>query len=101
MAHNASVAAADALLSQVDPEILAAIRGEQDRQRHQIELIASENYTSAAVLAAQGSVLTNKYAEGYPGAPRNWLANGLKNSLGPTMPTSSPTPARRPMPPLI
>jgi glycine hydroxymethyltransferase len=68
MAHNASVAAADALLSQVDPEILAAIRGEQDRQRHQIELIASENYTSAAVLAAQGSVLTNKYAEGYPGA---------------------------------
>jgi glycine hydroxymethyltransferase len=68
MAQNASVAAADALLSQVDPEILAAIRGEQDRQRHQIELIASENYTSAAVLAAQGSVLTNKYAEGYPGA---------------------------------
>ncbi|HXV43467.1 MAG TPA: serine hydroxymethyltransferase, partial [Anaerolineae bacterium] len=68
MAQNASVAAADALLSQVDPEILAAIRGEQDRQRNQIELIASENYTSAAVLAAQGSVLTNKYAEGYPGA---------------------------------
>jgi glycine hydroxymethyltransferase len=44
-----------------------AIKGERRRQREQIELIASENYTSAAVIAAQGSVLTNKYAEGYPG----------------------------------
>jgi len=67
MTQNARVAAADAILSQVDPEILEAIRGERNRQRNQIELIASENYTSAAVLAAQGSVLTNKYAEGYPG----------------------------------
>jgi glycine hydroxymethyltransferase len=50
-----------------DPEILAAIEGEELRQRDKIELIASENYTSAAVLEAQGSVLTNKYAEGYPG----------------------------------
>ncbi len=54
-------------LREVDPEILSAIEGEQRRQTDKIELIASENYTSAAVLAAQGSVLTNKYAEGYPG----------------------------------
>ena len=50
-----------------DPEVAAAIACEQRRQRDKIELIASENYTSAAVLAAVGSVLTNKYAEGYPG----------------------------------
>lgn len=67
MPKNAQVEAADAILAQVDPELLDAIHGEQHRQRHQIELIASENYVSAAVLAAQGSVLTNKYAEGYPG----------------------------------
>lgn len=64
---NARIAAADAVLAQVDPEILEAIRQERHRQRTQIELIASENYASAAVLAAQGSVLTNKYAEGTPG----------------------------------
>jgi glycine hydroxymethyltransferase len=64
---NLRVAAADELLAQVDPELLEAIQGERCRQLEQIELIASENYTSAAVLAAQGSVLTNKYAEGYPG----------------------------------
>jgi glycine hydroxymethyltransferase len=67
MSRNLRIEAADQLLAQVDPEILEAIRGERARQREQIELIASENYTSAAVLAAQGSVLTNKYAEGYPG----------------------------------
>jgi glycine hydroxymethyltransferase len=50
-----------------DPEIAAAIAGEQNRQRFQIELIASENIVSRAVLEAQGSVMTNKYAEGYPG----------------------------------
>ena len=50
-----------------DPEVAAAIRHELDRQRSQIELIASENIVSRAVLEAQGSVLTNKYAEGYPG----------------------------------
>ncbi len=55
------------ILSQSDPEIAQAIRAEADRQRSGIELIASENYVSSAVLAAQGSVLTNKYAEGYPG----------------------------------
>jgi glycine hydroxymethyltransferase len=56
----------DALL-QEDPEIAEALKLELDRQQHQIELIASENIVSTAVLQAQGSVLTNKYAEGYPG----------------------------------
>jgi len=50
-----------------DPELAAAIADELGRQRHEIELIASENIVSRAVLEAQGSVLTNKYAEGYPG----------------------------------
>jgi glycine hydroxymethyltransferase len=56
-----------ARLADVDPELWAAIRGEADRQRWKIELIASENYTFAAVMEAQGSPLTNKYAEGLPG----------------------------------
>jgi glycine hydroxymethyltransferase len=51
----------------VDSEVQEALDGELERQRNTIELIASENFTSPAVLAAQGSVLTNKYAEGYPG----------------------------------
>jgi glycine hydroxymethyltransferase len=51
----------------IDPEIWAAIRKENQRQEQHIELIASENYASPAVMAAQGSQLTNKYAEGYPG----------------------------------
>jgi glycine hydroxymethyltransferase len=54
-------------LSTVDPEIAAVIAAEQARQEHGLELIASENFVSHAVLEAQGSVLTNKYAEGYPG----------------------------------
>lgn len=53
-------------LSSSDPELATAISGELKRQRHEIELIASENIVSRAVLEAQGSVLTNKYAEGYP-----------------------------------
>ncbi len=57
-----------ASLAQADPDIAAAIQGELGRQRHEIELIASENIVSRAVLEAQGSVMTNKYAEGYPGA---------------------------------
>jgi glycine hydroxymethyltransferase len=56
-----------ATLAESDPEIAAAIQGELGRQQHDIELIASENIVSRAVLEAQGSVLTNKYAEGYPG----------------------------------
>jgi len=55
------------ILKRVDPEVFAAIRNETNRQHDTLELIASENFTSEAVLAALGSVLTNKYAEGYPG----------------------------------
>ncbi|SDM61104.1 glycine hydroxymethyltransferase [Oryzisolibacter propanilivorax] len=55
------------LVEQTDPEVWAAIQAEDRRQEEHIELIASENYASPAVMAAQGSQLTNKYAEGYPG----------------------------------
>src|SRR5215475_11213311 len=55
------------VLKATDPEIWQAIDGERRRQQEGLEMIASENYTSPAVLACQGSVLTNKYAEGYPG----------------------------------
>lgn len=54
-------------IEQVDPDLWQAIKGEVQRQEDHIELIASENYASPAVLQAQGTVLTNKYAEGYPG----------------------------------
>ncbi len=54
-------------IASTDPELWSAIQGEAKRQEDHIELIASENYTSPAVMEAQGSVLTNKYAEGYPG----------------------------------
>src|SRR3990167_5921055 len=54
-------------LKQVDLEVWQAIKGEIERQKTHLELIASENYCTPAVLQAQGSVLTNKYAEGYPG----------------------------------
>lgn len=54
-------------LERVDPEIYRALRAEAERQEHNLELIASENVVSRAVLEAQGSILTNKYAEGYPG----------------------------------
>ena len=56
-----------ATLEETDPDIFGAIRNELGRQRHEIELIASENIVSRAVLEAQGSIMTNKYAEGYPG----------------------------------
>jgi glycine hydroxymethyltransferase len=55
-------------LEQVDPEVFGIIANETERQEHRLELIASENFASAAVMEAQGSILTNKYAEGYPGA---------------------------------
>ena len=58
---------ADHTIRNTDPELWSAIQGEAKRQEDHIELIASENYTSPAVMEAQGSVLTNKYAEGYPG----------------------------------
>ena len=54
-------------ISDFDPELWASMQEEEQRQEHHVELIASENYTSNRVLQAQGSVLTNKYAEGYPG----------------------------------
>lgn len=54
-------------LADSDPAVFAGIEHELDRERHQIELIASENIVSRAVMQAQGSVFTNKYAEGYPG----------------------------------
>ena len=57
-------------ISETDPAIYAAITAEEHRQRNHIELIASENFASPAVMEAQGSLLTNKYAEGYPG--RRW-----------------------------
>lgn len=56
----------DMNIADFDPELFAAIKGEQQRQEDHVELIASENYVSPRVLEAQGSVLTNKYAEGYP-----------------------------------
>src|SRR5947207_9260316 len=55
------------VLEQADSDVWEAIQKERRRQQQGLEMIASENYTSPAVMAAQGSVLTNKYAEGYPG----------------------------------
>jgi glycine hydroxymethyltransferase len=63
-------------VAEVDPEVFAAINSEEKRQRNHIELIASENFASPAVMEAQGSVLTNKYAEGYPG--KRWYG-GCEN----------------------
>src|SRR2546423_7837448 len=63
-------------LRKVDPEVYDAVAAEERRQRENIELIASENFTSRAVMEAQGSVLTNKYAEGYPG--KRWYG-GCEN----------------------
>jgi glycine hydroxymethyltransferase len=67
MAGSSTESFFSAPLEEVDPEIFGAIRKELGRQRHEIELIASENIVSRAVLEAQGSIMTNKYAEGYPG----------------------------------
>lgn len=66
---------------QTDPAIAAAISAEHARQEAHIELIASENYASPAVMAAQGSQLTNKYAEGYPG--RRYYG-GVSTSMWPS-----------------
>ena len=63
-----TLAGVDSAIAREDPEMAEAIQKEQNRQRMKLEMIASENYCSAAVLEAVGSVLTNKYAEGYPGA---------------------------------
>src|SRR2546423_5023217 len=74
-------------LAQADPEIWRAISDENARQEAHIELIASENYASQAVLAAQGSQLTNKYAEGYPG--KRYYGGGE-----PSAPAGRPGPGR-------
>ncbi|SLM47392.1 serine hydroxymethyltransferase [Nitrospira japonica] len=66
MSMKDAVGSLDALHA-ADPEVYAAIDAEEERQRHKLLLIASENFASPAVLAAQGSLMTNKYAEGYPG----------------------------------
>ena len=58
---------AQSTVANIDPDLWAVIQSENQRQEDHIELIASENYASPAVMAAQGSQLTNKYAEGYPG----------------------------------
>src|SRR6058998_2365353 len=63
---NDAVGSLDALKA-TDPDVYAAIVAEEERQRDRLLLIASENFASPAVLAAQGSLMTNKYAEGYPG----------------------------------
>ena len=55
------------LLSEFDPDVANAINGETDRENYTLEMIASENFVSPQVMEAQGSVMTNKYAEGYPG----------------------------------
>src|SRR5687768_17333554 len=64
MSHTRTMARS---LAEADPQVYEAIRAELDRQDTRLELIASENFTSEAVLEATGSVFTNKYAEGYPG----------------------------------
>ncbi|MEP6937655.1 MAG: serine hydroxymethyltransferase [Chthoniobacterales bacterium] len=74
--YVASPAASGGALRRTDPEIFDAIAAEEKRQRENIELIASENFTSRAVMEAQGSCLTNKYAEGYPG--KRWYG-GCEN----------------------
>ena len=94
-------------LERQDPQLWAAIAGEVQRQRDGLEMIASENYTSPAVMQAMGSVLTNKYAEGYPGrryyggcqfvdVVENLARDRRSSSSGPITSTSSRTPARRP-----
>jgi glycine hydroxymethyltransferase len=67
MSTSTSPSVTNQPLAEVDPEIAAAIADELGRQRGTLEMIASENFAPRAVLEAQGSVLTNKYAEGYPG----------------------------------
>ena len=94
-------------IEQVDPEIARLIEAEQQRQAEKIRLIPSENYVSRAVLEATGTVLTNKYSEGYPGRryyegsssstrSRSWRWSGPSGSSRWSTPMSSPTRAHRP-----
>ncbi len=95
-----------------DPEVWAAIAAEIDRQQDGLEMIASENYTSPAIMQAAGSVLTNKYAEGYPGrryyggcehvdVVENLARDRASSSSGPSTSTCSRTRAARPTWPSI
>ena len=96
-------------IEQEDPDVWAAIQAEQTRQHEGLEMIASENFTSPAVMQAVGSVLANKYAEGYPGhryyggcefvdKVEDLARDRLRACSAPSMSMSSPTPAPRPMP---
>ncbi len=93
-------------LKNADPDIFGAIRNETNRQNTKLELIASENFVSRAVLEAAGSIMTNKYAEGYPGkryyggcefvdVAENIARDRAKNYSGRNMPMSSRTPVHR------
>jgi glycine hydroxymethyltransferase len=93
-------------LAEADPELFGAVQAELHRQGDEIELIASENIVSRAVLEAQGSVLTNKYAEGYPASattaaastwtwPRRWRSSEPSGCSTAPTPTCSRTRARR------
>ena len=68
-------------LKTVDPEIQKAIDQELSRQREKLEMIASENIVSTAVMQAQGSILTNKYAEGYPGKRKIKIGDSYKYNV--------------------
>src|SRR2546423_12567997 len=90
-------------VSEVDPEIAQVLDDERDRQEATLEMIASENFVPQAVLDAQGSVLTNKYAEGYPG--RRYYGGCAFVGRGPGAPRPragggfwGPAPHRRPPP---
>jgi glycine hydroxymethyltransferase len=98
------------LLNKPTPNCWAAIQAENARQEHHIELIASENYASPAVMAAQGTQLTNKYAEGYPGkryyggcehvdVAEQLAIDRVKQIFGADAPTCSRIAAHRPTKP--
>ncbi len=96
-------------MKSADPAVFASIERESVREEEGLELIASENYVSRAVLEAQGSMLTNKYAEGYPGkryyggcefvdqVESLAIERAQRSSSTPKPPTSSLTPAPRPI----
>ena len=83
-------------LAETDPEIFQTIHREVARQNSGLELIASENFVSLAVLEAAGTVLTNKYAEGYPGRRYYGGCEEVDVAESLAMPTSSRTRGRRP-----